>query len=75
MHADAVATESAMQGSYFVHQKKAEEKSLNSVLEKVFRALYWLGKEELPNSKITSLLTLLEKMGLGEILMILLLCS
>ena len=33
----------------------------------MFRALYWLGKEELPNSKITSLLTLLEKMGLEEI--------
>ena len=32
----------------------------------MFCSLYWLGKEEIPSSKITSLLTLLEKMGVKE---------
>ena len=67
MHSDAVATESAMEGSFFVQLKQTEEKNANSVFQKVFRALCWMGKEELPSSKATSLLTLLEKMGLEEI--------
>ena len=32
----------------------------------MFCSLYWLAKEEMPSSKITSLLTLLEKMGVKE---------
>ena len=35
----------------------------NEVYFKVFKALYWLAKEEIASSKITSLLQLIEKMG------------
>ena len=38
----------------------------NEVYYKVVCSLYWLAKEEMPSSKITSLLTLLEKMGVKE---------
>ena len=36
------------------------------VLFKAFYSLYWLAKEEIPNRKFTSLLSLLEHLGLQE---------
>ena len=39
----------------------------NEVYFKVFQGLYWIAKEEIASTKITSLLTLLEKLGVHEI--------
>ena len=39
----------------------------NDVYFKVFQSLYWLAKEEMPSTKITSLLTLVEKLGVNDI--------
>ena len=39
----------------------------NDVYFNIFSSLYWLAKEEIPTSKMTSLLTLLENMGVREI--------
>ena len=33
---------------------------------KVSKALYWLAKEEIASSKVTSLLELIEKMGVDD---------
>ena len=39
----------------------------NTVLLKVFTTLYWIAKEEIANTKATSLITLLERLELQEI--------
>ena len=39
----------------------------NEVYFKVFKALYWLAKEEITSTKITSLLELIEKMGFNDL--------
>ena len=67
MHSDAISSENLRNSSYFVQQKREEEQQVNDVYQKVFRSLYWLSKEELPQTKICSLLKLLEKMGVTEI--------
>ena len=38
----------------------------NEVYFKVFKTLYWLAKEEVASTKITSLLELIEKMGVDD---------
>lgn len=67
MHSDAVTSELLKYKSVFVKQKKEEEQNINIVYEKVFRSLYWIGKEEIATSKMKSLLTLLEKLGVEDI--------
>ena len=42
MHKDAVTTEQAKYGSYFVEKEKEEENLLYTSNTKVFTALYWL---------------------------------
>ena len=53
------------------HYDAEENKKVNSlktdVYFKVFQSLYWLAKEEMPSTKITSLLTLVEKHGVNNI--------
>ena len=53
--------------SYFVKETQKQEELKDTVYEKVFQALYWLAKEEIANTKITSLFQLLEKAGVSEI--------
>ena len=53
--------------SYFVKETQKQEELKDTVYEKVFQAFYWLAKEEIANTKITSLLQLLEKAGVSEI--------
>ena len=59
--------DSQKEKSYFVKETQKQEELKDTVYEKVFQALYWLAKEEIANTKITSLLQLLEKAGVSEI--------
>ena len=67
IHNQAVASVAQHKVSYFVKEKNKEDELKDVVYEKVFRALYWLAKEEITNTKISSLLQLLEKMGVDEV--------
>ena len=60
MHTDAVATEKANCGSYFIEKEKYEEAPFSESNEKPFTALYWLCKQEIAHSKLNSMLELLE---------------
>ena len=60
MHSDALYAHDGRKSSYF----DEEEKKVNSL--KVFQSQYWLAKEEMPSSKIISLLTLIKKLGVDE---------
>ena len=66
VHNQAVASDAQHKVSYFVKEKNKEDELKDVVYEKVFRALYMLAKEEIANTKISSLLQLLEKMGVDE---------
>ena len=66
MHQETVRA-SIRQKTYFDPEEKKQVTALkNDVYYKVFSSLNWLGKEEMISSKITSLLTLLGKMGIKE---------
>ena len=67
MHGDAVASEKAKIGSYFVEREKKVKESFNTVYKKVFEAIYWLAKEEISNVKIHSLLDLLQRLDVDDI--------
>ena len=67
MHKDAVTTELAKYGSYFVEKEKEEENLLHKSNEKVFTALYWLCKQEIPHNKLNSLLEMLESLAVEEV--------
>ena len=67
IHTQAVEMDSQKKKSYFVKETQKQEELKDTVYEKVFQALYWLAKEEIANTKITSLLQLLEKAGVSEI--------
>lgn len=66
MHAAAINKEHLQRASPF--HKEVQERSTvkNEVLVKVFSTLYWLAKEEIANTKATSLIALLERLGLKE---------
>ena len=67
IHQEAVRASIRQKTSYFDLEEKRKVTTLkNDVYYKVFCSLYWLAKEEMPSSKITSLLTLLEKMGVKK---------
>ena len=54
--------------SYFDEEEEKKITSLqNDAYYKIFQALYWMAKEEMPSSKINSLPTLIENMGVDEI--------
>ena len=64
MHQEAACVSIQQKTSYFdLEEKKKVTVLKNDVYYKVFCSLYWLAQEEMPSSKITSLLILLEKMG------------
>ena len=63
MHKDAYEASQRRENSYFDREEKKKATMLkNEVYFKVFKALYWLAKEEIASTKITSLLELIEKM-------------
>ena len=67
-HTEAVSAFRRQKSSYFDKKKDEKISTLkNEVYYKVFSTLYWLAKEEMPSSKINSLLTLIEKMGVKEL--------
>lgn len=67
MHSIAASSEKSKHNSYFVTKEKEREKSINNSYLAVFKALYWLAKEEVVNAKTISLLSLSEKLGVKEI--------
>ena len=69
MHEETVNANCRRRTSYCDKEKeKIEITSLkNEVYFRVFQVYYWLANEEIPSSKITSLLRLIEQMGVVEI--------
>ena len=66
MHEEAIRAKNRHKSSYFDKEEEKKVASLkNEVYFKVFQTLYWLAKEEIPSTKITSLLTLIEKLGVN----------
>lgn len=63
----AVSFEKAKHNSYFVTKEQERVKHINSSYLAVFKALYWLAKEEVANAKTVSLLGLLEELGAKEV--------
>ena len=67
MHKGALTTKLAKYGRYFAEKEKEEEKLFYASNEKVFTALYWLCKQEIAQSKLNSLLEMLESLGEEEV--------
>ena len=67
MHQEAVCAYERQKSSYFDCEEEKQMKSLKNVYFKIVISLYWLAKEEMPTSKMTSLLILLENMCVHEI--------
>ena len=67
MHGIATSLEKSKYSSYFVTKEKERENYINSSYLAVFKALYWLAKEEVANAKTVSLLGLLEELGVKEV--------
>ena len=68
MHKDAYEASERGENSYFDREEEKKVKMFkNEVYFKVFKALYWLAKEEIASTKITSLLELIEKMGVDDL--------
>ena len=67
MHEAAINKEHLQKTSPFHKEVQEREMVKNTVLLKVFTTLYWIAKEEIANTKATSLITLLERLGLQEI--------
>ena len=63
-HKAAVTAELLSRVSVFQREFEEREKSKEDVYFNVFLALYWIAKEEIVNTKFTSLLEVVEKMGL-----------
>ncbi|CAB4007153.1 zinc finger 862-like, partial [Paramuricea clavata] len=63
----AASLEKSKYSSYFVTTQKERENYINSSYLAVFKALYWLAKEEVANAKTVSLLGLLEELGVKEV--------
>ena len=67
MHGQAVKSEQLKQKSYFTVKEKEINKNIDKSYLAVFKALYWITKEEVANLKSKSLLSLLEELGVKEI--------
>ena len=67
MHEAAINKEHLQRTSPFHKEVQEREMVKNTVLLKVFTTLYWIAKEEIAKMKATSLITLLERLGLQEI--------
>ena len=66
MHGQAVKSEQLKQKSYFTVKEKEINKNIDKSYLAVFKALYWITKEEVANLKSKSLLSLLEELGVKE---------
>ena len=67
-HEEAMFAHNRRKTSYYDADENKKVNSLkNDVYIKVFQSLYWLAKEEMPSTKITSLLTLVENLGVNDI--------
>ena len=66
-HKNTVSAEMLQRVSCFQKTLDERERVAEDVLVKVFTAVYWLMKEELPNNKIKSLLQLLERIGMNDL--------
>ena len=67
MHAAAINEEHLQRTTPFHKEVQEREMVRNTVLLKVFTTLYCIAKEEIANTKATSLIALLERLGLEEI--------
>ena len=68
MHKDAYEASQRRENSYFDREEEKKVTMLkNEVYFKVFKALYWLAKEEIASTKITSILELIEKMDADDL--------
>lgn len=65
-HKDAIAAELLSRVSTFHEEIERKEKTKDDVYHNAFTAMYWLAKEEIANKKFTSLLELLEQLGLKD---------
>ena len=65
-HKDAVSAELLSRVSVFQREFEEREKSKEDVYFNALLALYWIAKEEIANTKFTSLLEVVEKMGLSN---------
>ena len=66
-HQTTVKNELLNRVSLFQKQVDEKESSKLVVLQEAFHAVYWLAKESIANRKITSLLQLMELLGLEEL--------
>ena len=66
-HHDAVAAEHIQQVSNFHTEVVDREKTADSVLFKVFIAIYWLAQQDISNMKLHALLELFDVIGNNEI--------
>ena len=68
MHEEAYKATQRRENSYFYRQEEKKATMLkNEVYFKVFKALYWLAKEETACTKIPTLLALIEEMGVDDL--------
>lgn len=65
-HKAAVSAELLSRVSVFQREFEEREKSKEDVYFNAFLAFYWIAKEEIANTKFTSLLEVVEKMGLSN---------
>ena len=62
MHKDAYEASQRRENSYFDREQQKKVMMLkNEIYFKVFKALYWLAKEEIASTKTSPLLELIEK--------------
>ena len=67
MHRSAIEKEHLKQISPFQKEHESRKQCENEVLNKVFMSIYWLAKEEISNTKLLSLLNLMERAGLQNL--------
>lgn len=69
-HQTTVKNEQLNRVSHFQKQVDEKESTRALVLQEAFQAIYWLCKESIANRKITSLLELMERLGLQELILL-----
>ena len=66
-HSAAISSEMMNRVSVFQKELDERKKVNDTVLYKVFYSIYWLAKECIANKKAVSLMTLIEKLGVGDL--------
>ena len=66
-HVAAVTAELLSRGSTFEEEVRKIEETKDDVYYKTLLAMYWVAKEEISNKKFTSLLELLQQVGLEDL--------